>query len=119
MLTFDDALRIAAEHFGEPFAPDGWEDGGAFLVTPQRVVDERRRAGRLLEEHDGVGRVDERAGQPHDDTRFMRTGLERPRARLGTSLRRHGQRHDASFRRKIQGRRGFQQRPDAEVVGAW
>lgn len=43
MLTFDDALRIAAEHFGEPFAPDGWEDGGAFLVTPQRVVDDESR----------------------------------------------------------------------------
>ena len=43
MLTFDDALRIAAELFGEPFAPDGWEDGGAFLVTPQRVVDDESR----------------------------------------------------------------------------
>ncbi|MEU2205630.1 hypothetical protein AB0P19_14925 [Microbacterium oleivorans] len=43
MLTFDDALRIAAEHFGEPSAPDGWEDGGAFLVTPQRVVDDESR----------------------------------------------------------------------------
>lgn len=43
MLTFDDALRIAAEHFGEPFARDGWEDNAAFLVTPQRVTDDESR----------------------------------------------------------------------------
>ncbi len=43
MLTFDAALRIAAEHFGEPFARDGWEDDGAFLVTPQRVADDESR----------------------------------------------------------------------------
>ncbi len=43
MLTVDAALHIAAEHFGEPFAPDGREDDGAFLVTPQRVVDDERR----------------------------------------------------------------------------
>ncbi len=34
---------MATEHFGEPFARDGWEDDGAFLVTPQRVVDDERR----------------------------------------------------------------------------
>jgi len=28
MLRFDAALRIAAEHSGEPFARDGWEDDG-------------------------------------------------------------------------------------------
>lgn len=43
MLTFDAALRIAAERFGEPFARDGWEDDDACLVTPQRVVDDERR----------------------------------------------------------------------------
>ncbi len=43
MLTFDTALRIAAGRFGEPFACDGWEDDGAFLVTPQRVVEDERR----------------------------------------------------------------------------
>jgi len=43
MLTFDDALRIADAHFGEPFARDGWEDDGAFLVTPQRIIDDERR----------------------------------------------------------------------------
>ncbi|UWF76819.1 MULTISPECIES: hypothetical protein [Microbacterium] len=43
MLTFEQALRVAAEHFGEPFARDGWEDDGALLVTPQRVVDDERR----------------------------------------------------------------------------
>jgi hypothetical protein len=43
MLTFDEAREIVAAHFGEPFARDGWEDDGAFLVTPQRVVDDERR----------------------------------------------------------------------------
>jgi len=43
MLTFRDALRIAVEHFGEPFAREGWEDDGVFLVTPQRVVDDQSR----------------------------------------------------------------------------
>lgn len=43
MLRFNDALRIATEHFGEPFAPHGWEDDGAFLVTPQRVVEDEQR----------------------------------------------------------------------------
>lgn len=43
MLTIEAALRIAAEHFGEPFARDGWEDDGAFLVTTQRVADDENR----------------------------------------------------------------------------
>jgi len=43
MLTFRDALRIAVEHFGEPFAREGWEDDGVFLVTPQRVFDDESR----------------------------------------------------------------------------
>lgn len=43
MLTFDDALRVAEAHYGEPFALDGWEDDRAFLVTPQRVVDDESR----------------------------------------------------------------------------
>lgn len=42
MLTFDEAREIAAAHYGEPFARNGWEDDGAFLVTPQRVVDDER-----------------------------------------------------------------------------
>lgn len=40
MLTFDDALRIAAKHYGEPFAREGWEDDGVYVVTPQRVADD-------------------------------------------------------------------------------
>lgn len=43
MLTFEQALRIAEAHFGEPFTRDGWEDDGSFLVTPQRVVDDESR----------------------------------------------------------------------------
>lgn len=43
MLTFDEARRIAAEHYDEPFAHDGWEDDGVCLVTPQRVVDDEAR----------------------------------------------------------------------------
>lgn len=43
MLSFDDALRIAEARFDEPFAADGWEDDGAFLVVPQRVVDDEAR----------------------------------------------------------------------------
>lgn len=43
MLSFDDALRSAEARYDEPFAADGWEDDGAFLVTPQRVADDERR----------------------------------------------------------------------------
>ena len=43
MFTFDEAREIAAAHYDEPFARDGWEDDGAFLVTPQRVVDDERQ----------------------------------------------------------------------------
>lgn len=43
MLTFDEAREIAAALYGEPFARDGWEDDGAFVVTPQRVADDERR----------------------------------------------------------------------------
>ena len=53
-------------------------------------------------------RVDERAGQPHDDKASCgrRPGKVRAR-RLGTSLRRHGQRDDAPLGREIQGEGGL------------
>ena len=43
MLTFDEAREIAAQHYGEPFAREGVQDDGAYLVTPQRVRDEEAR----------------------------------------------------------------------------
>ncbi|MGY1551595.1 hypothetical protein ACW5CM_07385 [Microbacterium sp. A588] len=43
MLTFDEARQIAAEHYGESFARDGWQDDRACLVTPQRVADDEAR----------------------------------------------------------------------------
>lgn len=69
MLTFDVARRIAAEHYDEPFARDGWEDDGICLVTPQRVVDEEARGlvvigGYWIVVDRGTGAVDE---WPHLD----------------------------------------------------
>lgn len=43
MLTFAEACKIAAVHYGEPFAVDGVEDDGFCLVTPQRVRDDEAR----------------------------------------------------------------------------
>ena len=43
MLTFEQALRVAEARCGEPFAVDGWEDDGVFLVMPQRVADDESR----------------------------------------------------------------------------
>ncbi|MBF0673182.1 MAG: hypothetical protein IR160_11425 [Salinibacterium sp.] len=43
MLTFDEAREIAAAHYGEPFAREGFEDDGVCLVTAQRVRDDQAR----------------------------------------------------------------------------
>ena len=43
MLTFNEARKIAAAHYGEPFAGEGVQDDGVCLVTPQRVVDDECR----------------------------------------------------------------------------
>lgn len=43
MLTFDEAREIAAAHYREAFALDGWQDDDACLVTPQRVRDDEAR----------------------------------------------------------------------------
>jgi hypothetical protein len=43
MLTFEEARKIAVEHYGEPFARKGWQDEGFCLVTPQSVFDNERR----------------------------------------------------------------------------
>jgi len=69
MLTFDKERRIAAEHYDEPFARDGWEDDVVSLVTPQRVADEEARGlvvigGCWIVVDRGTGAVDE---WPHLD----------------------------------------------------
>ena len=56
-------------------------------------------------------------GQPHVTRVLWAPARRSTRAAWHTSLRRHGQRHDAPLDREIQGRRGSQQRPHAEVVG--
>lgn len=43
MLTFAEAREIVAQHYGEPFARDGWEDDGFCLLTPQRERDDEAR----------------------------------------------------------------------------
>ncbi len=43
MLTFNEAREIAAAHYCVPFARAGFEDDGACLVTPQRIVDDAGR----------------------------------------------------------------------------
>ncbi|WP_415130150.1 hypothetical protein [Microbacterium sp.] len=53
MLTFDAALRIAAEQFGGPFARDGGEDDGAFpcdaAARGRRREPRARQGGRRVD----------------------------------------------------------------------
>ena len=83
-----------------------WRDGDesrlAASLGTLRATLPRARITIAARDVERARRVGARAGQPHAGSRPVGAGPEGPRARLGTSLRRHGQRDDAPLGRATQ-----------------